>query len=135
MAMPVALAILLAGCSGAMEGFSFGKAPKEAPADPTLYPKDYRPEIAAFMRRYLENPTQVRDASIAEPVMRPVGSTQQYITCVRYNPRDGSNRYQGTTTRVALFLSGRLNQFIPDDQKLCDGLNYQRYPEIESLTP
>jgi hypothetical protein len=130
------LGSLLAGCSGtSLEGFQFGKAKTEAPPDPLKFPADYKPEVADFMRRNLGNPTKIRDAYIATPVLKPFGNTQQYITCVRYNPRDTKNQYEGPQQNVAIFLSGRLNQFLPDDPKMCAGLAYQRYPEIENLVP
>ncbi len=132
-AAAAALAATLAACSGS--SFNFG-APKEPPpADPNAFPKDYKPEIAAFMSTYLNNPRQVRDAAITEPVLRSVANVQRYIVCVRYNPRDFSNTYQGITSNVALFTGGRLNQFLPADPQMCAGLNYQRYPEIEALIP
>lgn len=129
------LAAGLGGCSAVSDNLGFGKPKDAPPTDANAYPKDYKPEIAAFMRTFLNNPTQVRDAFIAEPVLRPYDGAQRYITCVRYNPRDLSNRYQGSTTNLALFLGGRLNQFLPGDPALCGGLSYQRFPDIESLVP
>lgn len=130
------LASWLGGCSGSsLSDFSFGKAKTEPPAEPTKFPADYKPEIAAFMRTYLQNPSKVRDAYIATPVLKPLGSTQQYITCLRYNPRDSANKYEGNQQNVVIFLSGRLNQFLPDDPQMCAGLAYQRYPEIENMVP
>lgn len=130
------LAAFVAGCSSAsMEGFQFGKDKTEPPADPTKFPAEYKPEVADFLRRDLVNPTKVRDAYIGKPALKPVGNTQVYVTCVRYNPRDSANKYEGPTQRVATFLSGQLNQFLPDDPKMCAGLAYERYPEIENMVP
>jgi hypothetical protein len=36
---------------------------------------------------------------------------------------------------VAIFLGGRLNQFVADDPQMCAGLSYQRYPELEAIAP
>jgi hypothetical protein len=130
------LGSLLAGCSGTgMEGFQFGKAKTEPPPDPMKFPADYKPEVADFLRRNIENPTKIRDAYIATPTLKQVGNTQQYITCVRYNPRDIRNQYEGPTQRLVIFLSGEVNQFLPDNPQMCTGLAYQRYPEIENLVP
>ena len=38
------------------------------------YPKNYKGEILAFMRTYLNNPAGVREAMMAEPVQRTVGA-------------------------------------------------------------
>ncbi len=127
----------LGACSGntSLSNFQFGRAPEEPPPNPNQFPADYKPEIASFMRRYLDNPTKVRDAYIAAPVQKPIGNTPQFITCVRYNPRNPENKYEGPKQNLVLFLSGRLNQFLPDDPQLCAGLAYQRFPEIENMVP
>ena len=138
----VVATLLLAGVLGACSSdsdtqkFQFGKGPVTPPADPTKFPADYKPEVADFIRRNTENPTKIRDAYIAKPVLKPIGKNQQqYITCVRYNPRDSQGKYEGSQQRVAIFLSGGLNQFLPDDPQLCAGLTYERYPEIENMVP
>ena len=130
------LASGLGGCSGtSVSDFSFGKPNTPPQIDPNLFPADYKPEIAAFMRTYLDNPTQVRDAYVGTPVLKPVAGTPRYVACVRYNPRDAANKYEGNTQNVAIFLGGKLNQFLPGDPQLCTGLAYQRFPEIESMVP
>jgi hypothetical protein len=128
------LAAGLAACSDGSGSLSLSKTPEPA-VDPTMYPREYKTEVAGFMRTYLNNPRKVRDAYIAEPVLRPVAGVQQYITCVRYNPQDTSNVYQGNQTDLAIFLGGQVNQFGAGDPKLCAGLNYQRFPEIENMVP
>ena len=45
------------------------------------------------------------------------------------------NQSIGNETKLAVFLGGRLMQFLPGDPKLCAGLNYQRFPEIETMIP
>jgi len=138
-AVAVALSIsssLLGGCSGSsLEGFAFGKAYEPPKVDPNLFPADYKQELAAFMTTYLDNPRQVRDASIGTPVLRPIAGVARYVTCVRFNPRDHANKYQGNREGMAIFLGGKVNQFLAADPQVCGGLAYQRYPEIESLVP
>jgi hypothetical protein len=121
------LAAALAGCGG--------KAPEPPPLVPTAYPAKYRAEIADFMRTYLANPTKVKDAFIGEPAVKPVLGASLYVTCVRYNPRDSKNQYEGNKTNLAVFLGGNLSQFLPEDPELCRGLVYARYPDIESMVP
>src|SRR4029079_18057207 len=94
--------------------------PKEtASLNPTQYPAAYKTEVAGFMRMYLTNPTKVKDAFIAEPVLKPVNGHPQYITCVRYNPRDSKDQYEGTTTKLAIFLGGQLNQLLEGKPEMC----------------
>ena len=43
-----------------------------------MYPKDYRPDVVSLLRRKIEDPYGIRDAYIAEPVLKslPSGSTR-----------------------------------------------------------
>ena len=131
------LPAVLGGCSGggSMSDFAFGRAPADPPADPKRFPTDYKAEVAEFLRTSLANPTKVKDATIGQPVLKPVGKIEQYVTCVRYNPRDSKNQYEGPTSNVAIFLDGRLAQFLGGSPEMCAGLNYQRFPELESMVP
>jgi hypothetical protein len=124
------LALTVGGCSGMS---SSAKAPP--PADPNVLPKNYKQDVADFMRLYLNNPVKIRDAYISEPMLKPVGTSTHFVSCIRYNPRDSEGRYEGNTERVALFLGGRLNQFLPANPELCRGAAYQRFPEAEVLVP
>jgi hypothetical protein len=130
-------AALLGGCSGANpgSGFTFGKVADSPPPDPKTFPAKYRTEVAEFMRLYLNNPTQVKDAYIGQPVLKAVAGQPTYITCVRYNPRNAQNQYEGNTSNLAIFLGGRLNQFLEGKPEMCADLAYQRYPEIETMVP
>ena len=131
----VLLVVALAGCTAAsLSNLVSGKAP-EPPLNPTEFPAKYRSDIAEFMRTWLINPTKVKDALIGEPALKPVAGQPHYVTCVRYNPRDGNDRYEGNQSNLVIFLGGKLNQFLPSDPAMCSGLNYQRYPEIESMVP
>ena len=67
-------ALALAGCS------STGKAPEE---NPNVFPSDYKDEILNTMTNLLDDPTNVRDAYISEPVLSTVGKDQRYTICVR----------------------------------------------------
>ena len=127
----VLLALTVAGCTY----LTPGRVVEPPPVDPTLFPAKYRPDVADFMRTHLSNPTKVKDAYIGQPVIKPVAGMPHYVTCVRYNPRDSRNRYEGEQTSFVVFLGGNINQFLPGDPELCSGLNYQRYPEIESMVP
>jgi hypothetical protein len=123
------LVLALGGCAG------IGGSAAPPPTDPNVLPKDYRQQVAAFMRVFLDDPVKIRDAHISEPVLRPVGGATHYVSCVRYNPRSSQGQYEGNTERVALFLGGRLNQFLPASPELCRGVVYQRFPEAEVLVP
>lgn len=120
------LGVILGGCS-------LTKPPEVKPLEPGLFPKDYKTEVVNFLRSSLT--TKVKDAFIGEPVLKTLDKVPQYITCVRYTLQDNKNQPIGNETKLAVFLGGRLMQFLPGDPKLCAGLNYQRFPEIETMIP
>ena len=127
---------LLAGCSGDSKVLDYitpGKVPDAPVLEPGLFPENYKTEVINFLRSSLTN--RVRDASIAQPVLRPMDKVPQYITCVRYTLLDTKNQPAGSETKLAIFLGGRLMQFLPGDPQVCAGLTYQRFPELESVAP
>jgi hypothetical protein len=127
---------LLAGCSGDSKVLDYitpGKVPDAPKLDPSQFPENYKTEVINFMRSSLTN--RVRDASIAQPVLRPMDKVPQYITCVRYTLLDVKNQPAGSETKLAIFLGGRLMQFLPGDPQVCAGLTYQRFPELEAVAP
>jgi hypothetical protein len=130
------IAGLLAGCSGDSKVLDYitpGKVPDAPVLDPGLFPADYKTEIINVLRGMLT--TRVRDAYIGQPVLRPMDKVPQYITCVRYNLLDAKNQPAVSETKLAIFLGGRLMQFIPGDPQVCANLAYQRFPELDSLGP
>jgi hypothetical protein len=88
-----------------------------------IYPENYKSELVGFLHSYINDPTQIRDAAIADPVVRPVsnaaqdhrcgpsdrgrgsadrvgdvfnpggGPRERYVVCVRYNAKDRDGRY------------------------------------------
>ena len=89
----------LAACS------SFGGSSKVAEVDPNLFPTDYKQEILNTMTQTLQDPTNVRDAYLSDPVLAPVGKDQRYTACVRYNARNAAKHYMGSQDRIAYFSS------------------------------
>ena len=134
----VLLAAALGGCSGGTDVLAYltpGKVPEPPPLVPTLYPDRYKTQIVNFMRTSLSNPGKVKDAFVGDPAIKPVSGTPLYVTCVRYNPRNNRNEYEGNQSNLVVFLGGQLSQFLPGNPELCSGLAYQRFPELESMGP
>ncbi len=102
-----------------------------------IFPANYRSELIAFMRTYLNDPANVRDAYIAEPTMKPIGSHDQYVVCVRYNARNTDGRYIGSKDGMALFDGGRFDHMIDQFNKgvvnQCADAAYKPFPELEAL--
>jgi hypothetical protein len=124
----VVLCAVLAGCSGGSGVGSFLSANK-APDD-SQPPKNPRKEIADLLSTSLEDPTNIKDAFITEPMKQPSGL---YYLCVKFNTRDANRQYKGIEERVAYFHQGVLNQLVPAEPSQCAKAAYQPYPEITKL--
>lgn len=120
-----ALGLALAACSG--------DSSKLDTVDPNIFPKDYQREILSTLTGLLDDPTNVRDAGITEPMLRPAGREPRYSVCVRSNSRNANRHYMGTKERIAYFYGGHLNQFIEADQGQCAGVAYKPWPELEKF--
>ena len=60
------LSVLLAGCAGGDDGRSISYTSDRDGSEQRL-PTNYRLQLLAFMKTYLNNPVGVHDATIAEP--------------------------------------------------------------------
>lgn len=98
------------------------------------FPKNYRAEVLAFLRTYLNNPVGVRDAVLAEPVERVVGGRQRYVACLRFSARETDGGYREPRERAILFVDGRLDRIMENAAEPCAGLAYASFPELEKLT-
>jgi len=124
LAIVAAFALGLAACSSDS---------KKDEVEPNIFPANYKQEIIDTLTNSLPDPTNVREAYITEPTLAPGSRDQRYTVCVRYNARDASRRYMGSTDRVAFFFGGRLNQLIEADKERCAKAAYKPFPELEKL--
>ena len=98
-----------------------------------ILPTNYRPDIIEMLHGTLEDPTNVRDAGISEPVLKPVAGSTRYVVCLRFNARDSSGQYTGMKNQAAVFFSGRITQIINATAEQCGGVAYQPFPELQKL--
>jgi hypothetical protein len=140
------LAIPLADCAGNGHARSDERA--------NVYPENYRADMLGFLHTYINDPTQIRDASIADPVLRLVGnpdrgnspldkltrsfepssgSQERYIVCVRFNAKDRDGRYTGLKQGMAVFTGGHFERFYEQRQGPCDQADYKPFPELGAL--
>jgi hypothetical protein len=98
------------------------------------FPDNYRTELLAFMKTYLNNPVGVHDAAMAEPVQRTVGGRVRYVSCVRFTPRESDGSYRNPRERAILFVNGRLDRVVENASDICAGAVYAPFPELEKLT-
>ena len=98
------------------------------------FPTNYRTELLAFMRTYLNNPVGVHDAVMAEPVQRTVGGRLRYVSCLRFATRESDGTYREPRERAVLFVNGRLDRVAENAAELCAGVAYAPFPDLQKLT-
>jgi hypothetical protein len=101
-----------------------------------VFPRDYKPDLLAFMRSYLNDPSGVRGAGVSRPQLKRVGPGERYVACVRFNARNSDGKYTGAKESAAVFVSGKFNQMVDGKQAapLCQGVAYAAFPELERLS-
>ncbi|MPZ57996.1 MAG: hypothetical protein GEU91_16180 [Rhizobiales bacterium] len=132
------LAAGIAACAGQRDPFERNSAPA-----------NYKADILAFLRTYLNDPTNLREAAVTPPSLQRVGRDERYAACVRFNARRSDGKYAGLLDTAAVFnTSGKLDRFIdltPDEtaadaaireqlRDVCKTAAYQPFPELERLT-
>jgi hypothetical protein len=131
--LPILVAAGLAGCAG--EGGGFGFSGDRGASTPQPYPANYRAELLAFLHTYINNPVDVRDAQMAEPVQRTVAGRMRYVSCLRYNARDSDGSYHGSRDRAVVYVDGRLDRVVTENvNETCAGATYAPFPEMEKMT-
>jgi hypothetical protein len=131
------VAAVLAGCAGQRNPFERNPAPT-----------NYKSEILSFLRTYLNDPTNLRDGGVSQPIVQELGGHPRYVVCTRFNPRNSSGRYMGVVDVAFAFRDGRLDRNFElaseeEDQdrqvrlklrEVCKTASYQPFPELERLT-
>jgi hypothetical protein len=104
------------------------------PASTDARPTNVKSDILAMLRVYLNDPIQIRDAAISEPMLQPIGKRERYVVCLRFNAKKGNGEYAGTKEYLSVFAGGRLDQFLEAKREQCSVAVYQPFPEAETLT-
>ncbi len=127
------LPVVLAACAGSDDARSISYTnDRGVAAQP--YPNNYRTELLAFMKTYLNNPVGVHDAAMAEPVQRTVGGRLRYVSCLRFTPRESDGTYGQSRERAVVYVDGRLDHVIKNAGEPCAGATYAAFPELEKMT-
>jgi hypothetical protein len=127
----VLLALMLGGCAGG-----------ELPSADTLrasrmFPANYKAELIAHLRNFLNDPTNVRSAFVSEPTLTRIEGEHRYFNCVRFDARSSYGRYRGSRDHLATYFGGKLEYFAElrpesrDDR--CASAAYAPFPELEQL--
>jgi hypothetical protein len=131
-ALILALPLVLAACFGG-DGDRPTLTDGTQAGGPQPFPDNFRSETLALMRTYLNNPVGVRDASMADPVLREVGGRQFYVSCLHFTPRETDGSYRGMRERAVLFVNGRADRAVDRAGELCAGAVYAPFPELEKM--
>jgi hypothetical protein len=127
------LPVALAACAGSDESKSITFTDDRGVANQP-FPNNYRSEILAFMKTYLNNPAGVKDAMMADPVQRTVGGRLRYVSCLRFAARESDGTYREPRERAVLYVDGRLDRVIESAGDPCAGAVYAPFPELQALT-
>jgi hypothetical protein len=127
------LPIALAACASSDDGGSISFTNDRGVANQP-FPDNYRAELLAFMRTYLNNPVGVHEAAMAEPVQRTVGGRLRYVSCLRFIPRETDGSYRNSRERAILYVNGRLDRVVENASDICAGAVYAPFPDMEKMT-
>lgn len=124
--------LVLGACAAHRFGFAGGDSSDSAL---NVYPANYKSDILAAMHAYLNDPTGIRDAAIAQPALKPVASGTRYVVCLRFDGKQNNGMYAGDKQVAAEFLAGRFDDFLDTAaaREPCAGAVYEPFPELEQL--
>jgi hypothetical protein len=127
------LPIAVAACAGNDDNRSISYTDDRGVSNQP-YPDNYRAELLAFMKTYLNNPVGVHDAAMAEPVQRTIGGRLRYVSCLRFTPRESDGSYRDSRERAIIYVNGRLDRLVENASEPCAGAVYAPFPDLEKLT-
>ena len=127
------LPIALAACARSEDGRIITYTDDRGTANQP-YPDNYRAELLAFMKTYLNDPVGVQGAAVAQPTQRVVFGRLRYVTCLRFTPRESDGSYRDVRERAVLYVNGRLDRLVENAGEICAGAVYAAFPELEKMT-
>ena len=128
--------LLIGGCASDDLGPSASELKARWDAQ-NVFPANYKADLLAYLKTYLNDPTGVRSASVSAPFLKEVGPGERYIVCVRYNARNTDGKYLGLKDGVAVYVTAKLDRFFDapiEVRELCKQAAYVPFPELEKLT-
>lgn len=135
--LPAALTLAALGFSGCSTELGPSRAELEARWEgQNVFPQNYKQDLLAFLRTYLNDPSQIRGAGVSQPQRKTVGPGERYVACVRYNARKSDGQYAGASEGAAVYVAGKLDRFLDakQAQPFCKDVAYGPFPELERLT-
>jgi hypothetical protein len=128
----IAATLVLNACAGA----GFGSESSDD-SELNVYPANYKSDVLAGMHAYLNDPSGIRDAAIAQPMLKPTANGTRYVVCLRFDGKQANGMYAGDKQIAAEFRSGRLDDFLDTaaSREPCAVAAYEPFPELEQLKP
>jgi hypothetical protein len=142
-------ALLLAACT------TYTGEPTRAELDAirkaqNVFPANYKADVMAFLRNYLNDPTGIRAAAISTPELKDLPTGERYIACLRYDSKKASGQYAGLKTVLVVFISGKLDRFVDSPlgrdtrdeaavarraeiREACKDVAFAAFPELQNL--
>jgi hypothetical protein len=142
----IGFSVALGGCAGSSGYLS--EVQRKAEEAKNVVPENYKSDLLAFMRAYLNDPENVRSAALSQPQKIELGETDRYVACLRFNAKNSAGKYAGTKDSLAIFVSGKFDRLIelgrtganPEEslrnkplRDFCAAATYQAFPELERL--
>jgi hypothetical protein len=132
----IAVSLMLAACTTNIEPTQ-GEL-KAAWDSSNVTPAHYREDILAFMRAYLNDPSNVRNAGVSVPALKTVPGDpgERFVSCLRFNAKKSDGVYAGNKTAIVVYGSGKLDHVV-DTPKIahavCDNVALAPFPELQQL--
>ncbi|MEI7806463.1 MAG: hypothetical protein WCI56_14165 [Hyphomicrobiales bacterium] len=101
-----------------------------------VFPTNYKADLLAFLRTYLNDPSHVRNPGVSEPQLKTVGPGERFIVCVRYDAKKGNGVYAGEKENMAVYVSGRLDRLVErtrENRDICKDAVYSPFPELSRI--
>ncbi len=102
-----------------------------------IFPQNYKSDLIAFLRTYINDPSHIRGAMVSQPQLKNAGPRgERYVACVRYDARKGSGQYAGPKDGAATFVSGKLDRYVDvprEVREFCKDATYEPFPALEKL--
>jgi hypothetical protein len=127
--LAIMLDVALAGCATGERDYSGPETAGGASAN--ILPENYKSEVLAYLRNYLNDLSGIRDAGISVPVLQKVAGIERYVSCVRFSARTPGASASGREYLV-IFLAGKLDQ-MGATREQCKDAAYQPFLELERL--
>jgi hypothetical protein len=102
-----------------------------------VFPANYRAELLAYLRNFLNDPSGVRNASLSEPTLTRIQGEERYFSCIRFDAKNSYGGYRGSRDHLATYFGGKLEYFAelrPEtEESRCRSATYGAFPELEKL--